>query len=190
MLEHICICEFIPQVESRVRWVFVQHDAERYKTTNTGILAQSSLVDSQMCWYRTREDPTEPPVELGEGRESWLLFPRSGADPLPAAELEKREGPITIVVPDGTWSQTRKIVRIVPALKELPCVALPPEAHARWSVRLETLGGGMSTIDAVCWMLAAMEGPEVAKPLEDVARIMWERTIVSRGAQKKAPQGT
>jgi DTW domain-containing protein YfiP len=180
MQEQICICELVPSIRSRCRWVFVLHDLERYKTTNTGYLAWRSIADAQLCWYRSRVEPTIPPVELPEERETWLLFPGRG-EPVPAADLLTRDKPLTIVIPDGTWSQTRKIVRTRPEFADLPCISLPEEAHARWSLRQETLESGMSTVDAVCWLMAALEGPEASAPLERVAEEMWRRTMTSRG---------
>jgi len=176
----LCVCDLVPSIESRIRWVFVLHDLERYKTTNTGWLAWRSIRDAQLCWFRSRTEPTTPPIELPPERETWLLFPGRG-EPLPAGEVAARPGPLTIVVPDGTWSQTRKIVRTRPELSELPTIALPDAAHARWSMREETWASGMSTVDAVCWLMAALEGPEAAAPLERVAEAMWRRTLTSRG---------
>ena len=176
----LCVCDLVPSIESRVRWVFVLHDLERYKTTNTAYLAWRSIAGAQLCWYRSRIEPTIPPVELPDDRDTWLLLPLRG-EPVPATELARRDRPLTIVVPDGTWSQTRKIVRTRPELADLPTVSLPEEACARWSLREETWPAGMSTVDAVCWLMAALEGPEAAAPLERVAEAMWRRTMISRG---------
>lgn len=176
----LCVCELVPSIESRVRWVFVLHDLERYKTTNTGWLAWRSIAGAQLCWYRSRVEPTIPPIELPDDRDPWLLFPGRG-EPATPEQAMAGDRPLTIVVPDGTWSQTRKIVRTRPELADLPTLALPAGAQARWSLREETLASGMSTVDAVCWLMAALEGPEVVAPLERVAEAMWRRTMTSRG---------
>ena len=112
-----------------------------------------------------------------------MLWPDD--DAAPASALPSA-GPLTLVIPDGTWTQARKLVRSE-SLRSLPRVALPPSAHARWSLREETRDGGMSTLDAVCWLLREVDGPDVAAPLEELARTMWARTMETRGLSPEEP---
>ena len=174
MLEASCVCSLVPAIRTRGRWVLVQHPSEGHKTTNTGHLAARALMDSHLCLFRSRTAPLDPPPPLGP--EAWVLFPGEGSS-LPGAV----PAGATIVVPDGTWTQARKMIRTSAALCCLPRVRLPTEARARWSLREETSADGMSTLDAVCWLLAALEGPDVAAPLEQLAKAMWARTLASRG---------
>lgn len=202
----LCICALVPVIRTRSLWFFVQHASEQGKTTGTGALAHRALAGSRLCLFRGRSEPTEPPLLLPADRPAFLLFPPRPAraapdspgvergiessDPSLGSRMADSAHPdalagldVSIVVPDGTWSQVRKIVRGVPELGGLPRVRLPDEARARWSLRRETSPGGMSTVDAVCWLLAALEGPLVAAPLEEAARQMWLRTVASRGME-------
>ncbi len=169
-----CVCDLIPSIETRGRWVVVQHRSEEHKTTNTGHLIARSLAGSHLCTWRSRTEPPDPVPELGP--EAWVLFPSEGC-----AQPEDLPPGATIVVPDGTWTQARKMIRTNALLADLPRVGLPEGAHARWSLREETSADGMSTLDAACWLLAALEGPEVAAPLEQLAEAMFTRTLASRG---------
>lgn len=174
MLDALCVCALIPSIETGGPWVLVQHYTELRKTTNTGHLATRALVGSRLCSFYSRTEPLQPPAELAS--DAWVLFPSE--DAVPPTELPPSA---TIVVPDGTWTQARKMIRTHAALAELPRVGLPPEAHPRWVLRAEGSAHGMSTLDAICWLLAAVEGPEAAAPLEELARAMWSRTLFSRG---------
>ena len=175
----LCVCDLIPSIATRGHWILVQHPAEQLKTTNTGHLAARSIVGAQLCTVASRTEPPDPLPRLDQ--PAWVLFPSEGC-----AQPSELPAGATIVVPDGTWTQARKIIRTNAALKDLPRVGLPPEAQARWSLREETSANGMSTLDAVCWLLAALEGPAVAAPLEELAEAMWSRTLQSRGARPVA----
>lgn len=181
MLEALCICAAIPSLVTRHRWIFIQHIREQAKTTNTGRLAHLALEDSQRSWYRSRVDPPDPPIEWGDPADRVLLYPREGVPPLDPGTLAEEGRPLTVVVLDGTWSQTRKMARSIPALEQVPCVGLPAGAHARFSLREETFEGGMSTLDAVCWLAGALEGPSTEAPLLRLNRMLVERTMASRG---------
>lgn len=170
-----CICDHIPSITSRARWVLVQHHHEGHKTTNTGRLAALGIEDAQVAVFSSRLGPLVPPPTV-EG-PAWVLFPSEDAV---APETLPTDGLVTLIVPDGTWPQARKIVR-VEELRDLPRVGLPADAIARWSLRTESRPGGMSTLDAVCWLMRAVDGVEASEPLETLARTMFERTIDSRG---------
>jgi DTW domain-containing protein YfiP len=170
-----CICEDIPSVASRAHWVVIQHRSESHKTTNTGRLVALGIAGAELATFHSRTLPLEPPPTLE--RPAWVLFPDDEA--VPPDQLPP--GPVTLIIPDGTWSQARKIGRLAP-LRDLPRIGLPAEARARWSLREETRPTGMSTLDAVCWLLRAVDGEAAAEPLEHLARTMWERTLQSRGA--------
>ncbi len=169
-----CVCPLMPSIPTRGRWVIVQHPGEAHKTTNTGHLAARALLGAHRCTVRSRTAPLDPPPDLGP--RAWVLFPSDEA-----VSPEELPPDATIVVPDGTWTQARKMIRTSAQLSGLPRVGLPTGAHARWSLREETSARGMSTLDAVCWLLAALEGPAAAAPLEELARAMWARTMESRG---------
>ena len=181
MLDALCVCPLIPRLRTRHRWLYIQHFTEQDKTTNTGRLAHLAMPDSQRAWFRSRVEDPEPALDWGAPEDLFLLFPREGVEFVDPAELSQRERPATVVILDGTWKQTRKMARSIPPLSEARCVALPPGAHARHSLRHETLEGGMSTLDAVAWLAAEIEGAEAGAQLTSLGRVVWERTMASRG---------
>ena len=191
MILQLCICGFIPQIEARARFLFVVHPSERWKTTNTGRIAVQGLRDADMVYWTGRVSPFEPAVSVAADASAVLFPPSDGRPALApavwAAEVESRGLRPTVVVPDGTWPQCRKMVGKHDALRELPRLALPGHAAGRGGLRLECLSYGMSTIDAVAWMLEALDGPAAAAPMAALHRAMLERTMASRG--KPLPDG-
>ncbi len=84
-----------------------------------------------------------------------LLYPGEGAldvlrDPPPR--------PVTLVVVDGTWWQTKKVVRDNPALSALPRYAFTPPAPSEYRIRKEPRPDCVSTIEALVHVLGALEG--------------------------------
>ena len=183
---NLCLCDELPAIETASRWVVVHHRSERWKSTNTGRLVTKSIVDSQLCEYVGRKDPPTPAPDL-QGRQPYLLFPRIGEDPVPHAELRERLDEIAIVVPDGSWGQARKMASHHEWLKTLPTVGLPEGAHARWSLRQETADGGLTTADAVAWLLSALEGDAAGDAMEHILKVMVLRTLSTRGGPTEPP---
>lgn len=184
MHARLCICAEIPRIESRARFVFVVHPAERWKTTSTGRIAALGIDGSTLSFFVGRGRPFDPPVALSNA--AVLFLPREDeAPPVEAAEwvdgVEARGERPTIVVPDGTWAQCRKMVGRHDALRDLPRLRLPDGAAPRGGLRIECLHAGMSTIDAVAWLLEAVDGPEAGAAMARLHRIMLERTMASRG---------
>jgi len=183
---NLCLCAELPVIETASRWVVVHHRSESFKSTNTGQLVTRCLPNSQLCQYVGRKDAPVPAPELG-GRDAYLFFPREGAAPVDHEELRGRLDEIVVVVPDGSWGQARKMAGHHQWMKDLPTVGLPAGAHARWSLRQETLAGGLTTADAVAWLLGSLEGSDKGDALEHILRVMVERTKSTRGGPTAPP---
>jgi hypothetical protein len=94
---------------------------------------------------RALSDPARPPM---------LLYPgEGGIDVLTNPPL----GPITLVVVDGTWPQTRKMLRHNPQLADLPRLSFDPPSPGQYRVRREPNRHCVSTIEALAYALGALE---------------------------------
>ena len=170
----LCICSLFKRIETRTRLLLVIHRAEIRKPTNTGHLATSCLVNSETL-VRGREG--EPSSELPlDGSRALLLYPHEDARP-----LERVDGPVTLIVPDGTWRQASKVRARVPGVKDISCVTLPPGPPSIYRLRSEAHPHGLATLEAIARALGILEGPEVQEALEHVFRAMVERTLWVRG---------
>jgi len=191
MLLALCLCAEIPQVATRHRFVLIRHRLEQWKTTNTGRLADAALLNCQLCEYGTRTEPPSPEPDWGPPTRRYLFYPRQGGPPpISPADLRGLDEPATIVVLDGTWSQTRKMARTLPQLEGIPSVVLPDDAVPRFSLREETFGGGLATLDAMAWLIESTEGSEVAQPLNQLYKTFVERVLASRGTPLEPDVGS
>lgn len=151
----VCLCSSLVRIETRTRVVILQHPRESVVPINTARLAELMLPNSERHVGvefadspRVREllaDPAAPAV---------LLSPGPGARDL---RREPPEGPVTLVVVDGTWWQAEKLLKRNPALAALPRYAFEPSAPSRYRIRREPAAHCVSTIEAIAEALEALE---------------------------------
>ena len=102
-----------------------------------------------------------------------LLYPDASTGALPhhdevaepcqwPAELSR----LRLIVMDGTWRKSRKMLHLNPALQTLPRLALQPDGPSRYLIRRAHRPGQLSTLEACCMALSQLEGtPERYAPL-------------------------
>lgn len=151
-----CYCAHITPVETRTRLVLLQHPRERYVAIGTAHMASLCLTNSELHvgidWSRSEplagalSDPERPPI---------LLYPGEGSIDITKSPPP---GPVTLVVVDGTWSQTKKVVRTNPVLAALPRYAFVPPRPSEYRIRKEPDDASVATIEALVHALTALEG--------------------------------
>jgi DTW domain-containing protein len=186
----LCLCAELPTLATRTRIVLLLHQLEANKPSNTGRLALRCLPNSALAVRgRTPESMLSPPQQLtpatgappawlADAERPVLLFPHPEAEPL-ARWCDQR--PLTLIVPDGTWSQAVRARKRIAGLSAIPCTALPGTPVSSYRLRHEPRAGRVSTLEAIAHALAALEGPAVAQALLDVQRRAVERTLWSSG---------
>jgi DTW domain-containing protein len=183
----LCVCALVAPIATRTRLVLVIHRYEDRKPTNTGRLAASCLVNSEIVvrGHRPAEGaPPEAPLAFPEGTQPLLLYPAEDATPLTAYAGAAR--PVVLVVPDGNWRQAAKMRKRVPGLAEVPCVSLPAGAPTAYRLRFEPQKGGLATLEAVARAFGVLEGPAAEEALLRPFRAMVERTLWARGELAEA----
>lgn len=180
MLGELCVCSFFPDppLQTLTRLVLFLHRDEDRKTTNTGRLAGECIAGSEVRVRGRRHQPC-PTFAPAPGTRPLLLFPHD--DAIPLERLPPSAGPFTLIVPDGTWGQARRVRSRVPGLGAVPSVALPEGERSIYRLRSASRQGGLSTIEAVARAFELLEGPHVREALERVFHAMVERTLWSRG---------
>jgi DTW domain-containing protein len=153
----VCICASIRRVSTQTRVVILQHPRESDVAINTARLVELQLeraelhvaikLDEVPALRARLSDPEAPPI---------LLYP--GPD---ARELGQAlpEGPVTLVVLDGTWWQAKKLFQQNPELALLPRYSLSPSAPSRYRIRREPALHCISTIEAIGEALSLLEPP-------------------------------
>jgi DTW domain-containing protein YfiP len=177
----LCLCPNSPNLELKTRVTVLIHWREVKKTTNTGVLATAALKNSEM---RTRGDaryPLRTDDLVTSEMQPLMLFPTDDAQELNAEFLAQFQKPIHLLVPDGTWSQARKVIIREDALKHILRVKLPPGPKTTYQLRHSPHEQNLSTFEAIFRSLSIIEGPHVREPLEQFFDLMQERTLWGKG---------
>jgi len=178
---HLCICQWIPRYILETRLVLVMHRREHKKPTATGPLALEVLPNSELRIHG-REDRLLDFSDLDiPERRTLVLYPGDDVPTLGRIFLNDDNRPVTLVVPDGSWRQAARMGRRLPGLEHAQMVRLPEGAQTRWGIRRENHAQGLATFEAVARALGIIESPAVQSGMEDLFRLMVQRTLYSRG---------
>lgn len=175
MREVICICEDIPTVETVTRFVILRHQLETLKATNTARFAHLAMPSSEIVTYG--HEPLDFGALAPEG--SWLLYPEAEGEP-------PRGKPTRVLVLDGNWPQTRRMLHRLPALRRLPRLSLTHANPDRLRMRKphEHLKASMSTLEAIAQAVRALEGEEKGAVLDHFYDRITDRVMRARGLIK------
>lgn len=147
-----CLCGLLPApLPHRTELLILQHPAEAGHAKNTVALLTLGL---QRAWLLRGE--TFDPALAAPGTA--LLYPGEG----PAAEPPAVQ---RLLLLDGSWRQSRRLLAANPWLAGLPRLHLPAQP-SRYAIRVAHRPGQLSTLEAGLHALALLEGgPEPFAPL-------------------------
>lgn len=179
-----CLCALLVAQPVRTRVVVLLPIAESKKPTNTGRLLPLLLEGAELRCRGMIGAPLDLSGLADPGRRL-LLMDATAPRALDAACVAEDPRPVTLLVPDGTWRQARRLMNRARELDGIPRVRLaegPPTAYRLRHPRGEEK---LATLEAVARALGALEGPAVQERLEAVFDELVTRTLRIRGA----PQG-
>lgn len=182
LLSDYCMCALIGSgFASQPQILVVRHHWEAFKSTGTARLAALAL-DNLRILDMAPENPEPVRSELAALANAWLLYPDGARAPT-------GEAPHTLVVLDGTWRQTRKMLRRLPELSRFPRFALASRADdsARERLREPPRPGARSTLESIADALSTLDSPACGQRLLDLHQAFVERTRQSRGQPQRGP---
>lgn len=148
-----CLCATLPPpLAVRTKLLVLQHPAEAGHAKNTTAFLTLGLAPAARLLRGEVFDPVLAPPGTA------LLYPGADTAPPPA-------GVTQLILLDGSWRQSRRLLAANPWLAELPRISLP--AHpGRYPLRRAHRPGQLSTLESGLHALAALEGaPERFEPL-------------------------
>jgi DTW domain-containing protein YfiP len=164
-----CMCDALAPIAVRTPIQVLVHHVEAWKTTNTGRLAQLTMGARYDLWG----DPTTRAVPSLPQGKVLLLFPSDDARPMREGDAE---GAPTLVVPDGTWNQARKIANRVASSCEgrVVRVRVETDAPSAYVFRRTAREGALSTFEALAHALSVLEGEEGPRVREQALALFAE----------------
>ncbi|MEO6278982.1 tRNA-uridine aminocarboxypropyltransferase [Roseateles sp.] len=151
-----CLCATLPAppLAHRTELLILQHPAEAGHAKNTTALLTLGLQRARLLRGEVFDASLAGPGTA-------LLYPGECATTATAVPSEINQ----LILLDGSWRQSRRLLAANPWLAALPRVSLP-EQPGRYAIRRAHRPGQLSTLEAGLHALALLEGdPERFAPL-------------------------
>lgn len=148
--------------------LILQHPLEAAQAKGSARLLHLSLPNSRLAIGETFDQEELRQWLHADGRTSVLLYPADADSPASPA-LPANPAQLRLVVLDGTWRKSRKMLHLNPALGQLPRLALNAPPPSQYLIRKAHRPGQLSTLEATCLALRPLETgpPERFTPLLD-----------------------
>lgn len=172
--EEYCLCDALTPIRHETEVVVVRHEREAHKSTGTARIASLALTKARVVDFG--DDATLADSALaGLTEGACVLFPSE--DAVLTAPPMKR-----LIVLDGTWRQTRKMVKKLPSLHAVPKWKLAAKVASPLRLRSSPEEAfARSTLEAIADALGELEGDAVAEKLRALHALMVERVFRARG---------
>lgn len=177
--QHECVCEHAPRLQISTRLFVIVHCKEWRRTTNTGHLARLAVAGGVVRQHGLMHRIVEDDGIDANCPSTLVLFPGRGAEALTPALATSLPRPVTLVVPDGNWNQTKHMMRRVPMLTRAKPVRLPGTNRDFAGLRCNRLPDRMSTFEAIAQALGVLEGQETERRLLSFFRLYLENGMIN-----------
>lgn len=159
-----CICPWVTPVQHTVEVLILQHPQEVQQAKGSARLLHLCLPHSHMVAGEVFDEAALRTLLAGP-RQPVLLYPDTPHSllPPPPALLPAHLGnpaQLRLVVLDGTWRKSRKMLYCNPLLQQLPRLALTGLPASRYRIRKAHRADQLSTLEATCAALAQLEGSQ------------------------------
>ncbi len=152
-----CLCALLPAqaLAHQTQLLILQDPQERLQAKGTAPLLRLGLLHCELKVGERFE-----PAALHSERHTLLLYPPApGSAPAQPAPLPSPES-LRLIVLDGTWRKSRKLLHQNPGLAALPRLSLDAARPARYgALRRAQRAGQLSTLEAALLALEQLEGP-------------------------------
>ncbi|MYN39056.1 DTW domain-containing protein [Duganella sp. FT109W] len=159
--QQTCICRWVTVLPNHVEVLILQHPMEVSNAKGSARLLHLCLASSRL---EVGESFGQAQLQalLSPERRNVLLYPNTEdaslglARPQPFDDAWLRE-PLRLVVLDGTWRKSRKMLYLNPLLQTLPRLPLRDTPPSHYLIRKAHLPDQLSTLEATVYALAQLE---------------------------------
>ena len=161
-----CICDLTVQIDTRTRLLVWQHPKEQNHPKGTVKLLLNCLPNSRLIVAEklNLEDIQVQSTNQRSDSLPVLLFPSDKQD----NEIRTPQSTVdTLLLLDGTWRKTRRMIYENPWLSSLPRLSLDiTAANSNYRIRKAEKPGQLSTLEAACQAINQLEGKaELTQPV-------------------------
>ena len=186
-----CICNLACSISNNTDVLILQHPLEQKNAKGTARLLQLSLSHCRIVVGETFS-PDVLTELLSEDHLNMLLYP-SDADSIALTPHEFKsvtpaKKPLRLIILDGTWRKSRKLLHCNPTLKSLPRLTLDSNLEGQYHIRKAHKLGQLSTLEACCAALSRLETLDLSPLLDSFDEFV--KRLQSQEQQGRAISGT
>ncbi|QKI88660.1 tRNA-uridine aminocarboxypropyltransferase [Thiomicrorhabdus xiamenensis] len=168
-----CWCHCSREVGNRIEIGILQHPDEAKQAKSTVPLLVKSLnwvqlwkgetvAQALVCTESLKDGAMELDQWLANGKRTYLLYPKTEEDlpTLPVVTAESLRPSLQnsqILVLDGTWRKTYKMLMLNPQLQSLPRITIQPGSASQYFIRKQKNSDSLSTLEAVGELLGQLQ---------------------------------
>jgi len=151
-----CICQWVNPLSTDTHVSIVQHPHEKKQLKGTGRLLHLCLPNSQLTVDEHLSENTINQI-LSQRKRTVLLYPAS-PDHITLRPEQLVPQDTQLLVLDGTWRKSRKLLYLNPAFNQLPRLLLPaPLPTSLYRIRKAENDQQLSTLEATAYALSLIE---------------------------------
>lgn len=181
--QRTCICRWSTPIAHAIEVLILQHPLEAKHAKGSARLLHLNLPNSRLLVGEVFDEQEletllhAPFAPGAQRKQAILLYPDTPDDacmappatPVDGARVEA--GELRLVVLDGTWRKSRKMLYANPLLQSLPRLALRDAPASQYLIRKAHGAHQLSTLEATCYALMQLERDEARyAPLLDAFR--------------------
>lgn len=151
--EKVCLCQWLQQINNKFPITVLRHKSEAGHALNTVNILKKSLRRILVVDGEIFDENIIP-------ENSFLIYPSEDAAPLENVNIPESA---QLILLDGSWKKTRKILYLNPWLLKLPKISLPLQ-NSRYYLRKQK-DRGFSTLEAVYTALSELDKQQNYKAL-------------------------
>lgn len=165
-----CICQFVSNIDNKVKVVVLQHTSEVKQSKATVPLLANTLSNCQVFIGEDFNTHTELNTLITKyGQQCFLVYPSDNAIEITnKITAVQKYADICLILLDGTWKKTYLMYMLSKNLHVLPTLVLPEGIHSLYEIRSTKKDNALSTLEACYHCLITLESNEVKyRPLID-----------------------
>ena len=176
----MCFCDLIPRIENNTPVTIITHYREKRLSSNTVHLAKEVLEKCELIERGLVGRKVSDDLKLDDSYTYLYLYPDEDSVELNREFVDTLEKPVHLIVPDGSWSQARKIKKREPLFTKMQSVKVPYLGPSKYQLRRQKLKEGLATFEAIARALGILEGKSVQDKMEKIFSTKVNRVLISR----------
>jgi DTW domain-containing protein YfiP len=155
-----CICQWIAPVSTSVELLILQHPLEVANAKGSARLLHLSVPGSVLLAGELFDPADLSALLHADGRTPLLLYPDDSAAAAVDTVSLADPAALRLVMLDGTWRKSRKMLHLNPLLQGLPRLALQGMPASHYRIRKAHAPDQLSTLEAAAYALMRLDGGE------------------------------